>query len=258
MSPKRIVEKARDKMLNIIGICDHNSAENIQYAINAARIPRANSLPVKTKRKKGEGMFCKNDPQKRTAVLSFPFLTVLPGIEICTKEEVHILGIFDESSGVLKLQEFIYQTLPEEKNNPELFGEQIIANEFDEVEGYNERLLIGASSLSIKKVVDEIHRLGGIAIASHIDRESFSIISQLGFIPDDINFDALEISPNTTIDEANRKFPETRRFPLLRSSDAHFLEDIGKAITDFYIQEPTIAEIRMALHNEKGRGISYQ
>ncbi len=252
MSPKRIVEKAKAKMLDIIGICDHNSAENVQYTISAARTPHHNALPLKTERGKDEGMV------SRDRDYPCPSLVVLPGMEICTREEVHLLGIFDELSAVLKLQELIYHRLPLEKNNPELFGEQIIANEFDEVEGYNDKMLIGASSLSIKEVVDEIHRLQGIAIASHIDRESFSIISQLGFIPNDLNFDALEISPHITIEEANRKFPETRRFQLLRSSDAHFLEDIGKVSTDFHIQEPTIVEIRMALRNEKGRRISYQ
>jgi len=243
MSPKRIVEKARDKMLDIIGICDHNSAENVQYAISALRNSHLNPLPVKIGKEK----------DKETVYMDSSSLTVLPGMEICTKEEVHILGIFDELSAVLKLQELVYQTLPEEKNNPELFGEQIIANEFDEVEGYNDKMLIGASTLSIKEVVDEIHRLQGVAIASHIDRESFSIISQLGFIPDDLNFDALEISPNITIEEANRRFPEIRRFQLLKSSDAHFLEDIGRSTTIFMLAEPTLAEIKKALKNENER-----
>jgi len=258
MSPKRIVEKARDKMLNIIGICDHNSAENVQYTINAARTTHLNPLTAKTERKKNKGVVFRGSPPCCVADYHCPSLTVLPGMEISTKEEVHILGIFDEISAVLKLQELIYQTLPSEKNNPELFGEQIIANEFDEVEGYNDKMLIGASSLSIREVVDEIHRLGGIAIASHIDRESFSIISQLGFIPDDLNFDALEISPNITIKEAHRRFPEIRRFPLLKSSDAHFLEDIGRTTTTFFLEEPNVTEIIMALKRENGRAIIYE
>ena len=258
MSPKRIVEKARDKMLNIIGICDHNSAENIQYAINAVRTPHLNPFPVKTGKRKVEGMVCRHSQPFRMADFPCPSLTVLPGMEICTKEEVHILGIFDELIAVLKLQELVYQSLPEEKNNPELFGKQIIANEFDEVEGYNERLLIGASSLSIKEVIDEIHRLRGIAIASHIDRESFSIITQLGFIPEELNFDALEISPNITIEEANRKFPEIKRFPIIQNSDAHFLEDIGKTVTTFLLEEPNITEIRKALKGENGRAVIYE
>lgn len=222
MSPKRIVEKAKVRMLDIIGICDHNSAENVCYVINAA---------------------------KNTC----PSLKVLSGMEICTKEEVHIIGLFDELSDVLTLQEIIYQSLPEVKNNPELFGEQIIANEFDEIEGYNDRLLIGACSLGVHKIVDEIHKLNGIAIASHIDRESFSLIGQLGFIPEDLSIDAVEISQNINPDDALKRFPEIERFPIIRSSDAHFLEDIGKVTTSFLIEEPTINEIKKALKNEEGR-----
>lgn len=232
MSPKRIVEKARVKVLDIIGICDHNSAENVQFAINA------------TKKMFGERVY------------PCPPLKVLPGMEVCTKEEVHIIGLFDELKSALKLQEIVYQSLPKEKNNPELFGEQIIANEFDEVEGYNDRLLIGACSLGANEIAEQIHKLNGIAIASHIDRESFSLIGQLGFIPEDLAIDAVEISPNSTYDNALKKFPEIKRFPIIHSSDAHFLEDIGKVTTSFLIEEPTIDEIKMALKNENRRRIS--
>jgi len=231
MSPKRIVEKARVKMLDLIGICDHNSAENVQAGINASG---------------------KSRPSPESTI------TVLPGMEICTKEEVHIVGLFDKISDVLKLQELVYQSLPAEKNNPELFGEQIIANEFDEVEGYNDRLLIGACSMAVQAVVNEIHKLNGIAIASHIDRESFSLIGQLGFIPEDLAIDAVEISQNITLDDAVKRFPEIKRFPIIRGSDAHFLEDIGRATTSFLIEEPTIVEMKMALNSKAGRKIIYE
>ncbi|MEO0137029.1 MAG: PHP domain-containing protein [candidate division WOR-3 bacterium] len=228
MSPLRIVKMAYEMGLNIIGICDHNSAENVRAAMNAAELigkERTHSSP----------------------------LAVLPGMEVCTKEEVHIIGLFRKLEDVLKLQTLVYQTLPEEKNNPELFGEQIIANEYDEVEGYSERFLIGASTLTVKGVVDQIHRFNGIAIASHIDREGFSLIGQLGFIPEDLPLDALEISANITIDDALKRFPEIKKFPIIRSSDAHFLEDVGKATTSFLLEEPTLAEIKTAFMLQKGR-----
>lgn len=217
MSPKRIVKRARTKMLDIIAVCDHNSGENVQATINAAK---------------------KN-------------LMVLPGMEVCTKEEVHIVGLFDKTKDVLTLQELVYQSLPAEKNKPELFGEQIVANENDEVEGYIDKLLIGACGLGVYEVVDEIHKLNGIAIASHIDRESFSLIAQLGFIPDDLEIDALEISSNMTVEQAHKKFPEIKKYSVIRSSDAHFLEDIGKASTSFLLEEPTIKEIKLALRNKR-------
>ena len=198
MSPKRIVNRAMKKKLDIIGICDHNSAENVQATVNAA---------------------CKND------------LTVLPGMEITSIEEVHVLALFNETEQVLNLQETIYANLIPGENKKELFGEQIVANEFDEVEGYNNKLLIGATTLNLAEIVKTIHTYGGLAIASHIDRESYSIIGQLGFIPEDLNIDALEISPRTTSAQINARIPNILKYPLITSSDAHFLEDIGKATT---------------------------
>ena len=130
---------------------------------------------------------------------------------------------------------------------------QVVVNQDGEVLHFNEKLLIGASVLSINDVVNEIHSLNGLAIASHIDRESFSLISQLGFIPSELDLDAAEISPQISFDEAIDRFHP--RLPLICSSDAHFLKDIGKASTVFYIEEGTIEEIKKALMKEDGRKV---
>lgn len=222
MSPKRIVNRAMKKKLDIIGICDHNSAENVQATVNAA---------------------CKKN------------LTVLPGMEVTSIEEVHVLALFNETEEVLNLQETIYANLIPGENKKELFGEQIVANEFDEVEGYNKKLLSGATTLSLEEVVKTIHAYGGLAIASHIDRESYSIIGQLGFIPEDLKIDGIEISPHTTPAQVNINIPKIEKYPLVRSSDAHFLKDIGKVITSFLLAQPSFDEIKMAFSQRNGRKI---
>jgi predicted metal-dependent phosphoesterase TrpH len=221
MSPKRVVERAVKKKIDIIGICDHNSAENVRAAVAAAA-----------------------DKQ----------ITVLPGMEITSVEEVHILGLFDEIAPVLFLQEIVFEHLAPGGNNEEVFGEQIIANEFDEVEGYNPRLLLGATSLTLKEVVAEIHAMGGIAVAAHIDREAFSILGQLGFIPENLDLDALEVSLVTPAC-AVEMFPGIHHFPLIRSSDAHELEDIGSQVSRFLLEEPTFDEIRKAFDKRAGRAL---
>lgn len=219
MSPKRVVEKAVENNIDIIAICDHNSAENVRAAINV-------------------GVDYK--------------ITILAGMEITSVEEAHILALFDNVEAVLDLQKKVYENLAGE-NNEDVFGEQIIANEFDEVEGYNKRLLIGATALTIKTLVDEIHKRNGLAIAAHVDRQAFSIIGQLGFIPPDLELDALEISANINRSRAVERFPEINKFPLITSSDAHFLQDIGKVKTSFLLEEPTLNEIKKALIVEDGR-----
>lgn len=210
------------KGLDIIAICDHNSAENVQASFNAAR--------------------GKN-------------LTVFAGMEISSSEEVHILGIFKGIDGACAMQDLVYDHLTPGENDDKLFGEQVVANELDEVEGYNKKLLIGATDLAVDKVVDEIHRLGGLAIASHIDRETYSIIGQLGFIPDNLRLDALEISSSITTAEVIKKIPQATKYPLLSASDAHNLEDIGKAVSLFTIEAPTIEELNKAFQKNEGRTV---
>jgi predicted metal-dependent phosphoesterase TrpH len=221
MSPRNIVAEVLKKEFDIIAICDHNSAENIPAVIKSA-----------------EGKD----------------FVVLPGMEVCTREEIHVLAIFENLKSAFELQSLVYDHLHGE-NNPEVFGLQVVANEFDEVLGFQNKLLIGAVDLSIEQVVNEIHRLNGLAIASHIDRESYSIIGQLGFIPDELKLDALEISQNIGVKEARKRFGEYQRYQLIQNSDAHFIDDVGKRSTRFLMEKPSFNEIRKALRNEDGRRV---
>ena len=217
MSPREILTAAKKKEIDIIGICDHNSSENSLAVMNAAR--KMN-------------------------------ISVFPGMEVTSQEEVHVLALFDEIENALKLQKFVYKNLPGE-NDEKAFGMQVVVNEKEEVLGFNNKLLIGATTIPLEEVIRLIHSFSGIAIASHIDRESFSIIGQLGFIPDNLELDALEISPNISFGEAKKRY--TDHFPITCSSDAHFPDDIGKSFTSFLLEDGTVAEIKKALKNEDRR-----
>ena len=173
-------------------------------------------------------------------------------MEICSKEEVHILSVFETIKQTLLMQEYIYDNLSG-KNSSATFGYQIVADENDVVSGENQRLLIGATTLKLSEIVDKIHTLNGLCIASHVDRPVFGIISQLGFIPPDLPLDGVEISWRIKPSEAMKQMPDIKRFPFITSSDAHFPDDIGKAITKFFIAEPTIDEIRLALTEKNDR-----
>ncbi|MBI4847702.1 MAG: PHP domain-containing protein [Nitrospirae bacterium] len=220
MSPSAIIRTALERGIDIIAITDHNSAENIVAARKAAE---------------NSG------------------LTVLAGMEVTSSEEAHILALFDDAEGIMKLQDIVYNNLLPGENDEKLFGEQIVVNEKDEVMDFNKRLLIGATSLPAKTIVNTIHTFGGIAIASHIDRGAFSIISQLGFIPEDLNFDALEMSPRTDRGEAALSYNDYTSFAWTTSSDAHWLKDIGERTTTFLINQPTLEEMRLAMKNIDGR-----
>ena len=221
MSPKKIVQKSLEKGLDVIAICDHNTAENVAAIIR-------------------EG--------KRRGI------AVLPGMEICSKEEVHLVTLFKTIEDSLEMQENVYAHLPG-KNQPEVFGNQVVADEYDQVLGENPRLLIGATQLSLADIVKKVHQLGGLCISSHVDRPSYSLIGQLGFIPPDLHLDAVEVSYRVALEKAVNQIPGIKGYPCITSSDAHFLHDIGKVWTEFVIAAPTVEEIRMALAGTEGRRI---
>jgi hypothetical protein len=221
MHPKALVEKACSAGLDIIAICDHNSSENVPYVIKAS-----------------EG---KN-------------LKIFPGMEITTSEEVHFVALFDSLADLTKLQKFIDLHLPG-KNDEGRFGVQAIVNENGEVEGLSDKLLIGATDVSLNELLDYVHQLNGLAIASHIDRESFSVLSQLGFIHESIVFDALEITPLTGFQKARAMYQDLTHYSFIISSDAHFIKDIGNTMTQIMMAEPTLAELKMAFARQNGRHV---
>lgn len=222
MTPYRIVEKAASLGLNIIAICDHNSVENVEVTKRLAK-------------EKG--------------------INAIPGIEVTSSEEVHILGIFNDIKDALKMQDIVYENLQPGENDEEVFGMQVVVNENDEVLDFNKRLLIGSTRLSVNKVVEAIHSFSGLAIAAHIDREGFGMMGQLGFIPPDLKLDALEISPNISVEKARIRFKEYSHIPWITSTDAHKLNDIGRVSTGLFMNHSTFDELRLTLKNIEGRRI---
>jgi len=107
--------------------------------------------------------------------------------------------------------------------------------------------------MSVDEAVEHIHGLGGIAIASHIDRQSYSVIGQLGFIPETLRFDALEISTRTSLGKARELYPEYSGSVFIQNSDAHSLDDIGKGLTRFMLEAPSLDEIKKALRRQEDR-----
>jgi predicted metal-dependent phosphoesterase TrpH len=182
MVPTAIIQKAKQMGLDIIGICDHNSAENVSAVLQAGR---RQNLPI------------------------------IPGMEITSREEVHILGLFQDQDQLQCMQDLVYDNLPGE-NDEDVFGSQTVVDQYDNALGSTAKLLIGATSFTLEQTVNAIHDCGGLAIASHIDRERFGLVGQLGFIPDGLPLDAVEVSPRSSV--TSWTFPGR---PLLRCS---FLE----------------------------------
>jgi anti-sigma regulatory factor (Ser/Thr protein kinase) len=221
MHPAAIAAAAVSAGMDAVGVCDHNSAENVAAVERAGRASG---------------------------------VAVIPGMEITSAEEVHVLGLLPDVGSALALQSMVYRALPG-RNDERAFGMQVIANEFEEVLGFNEHLLSGATTLAVEAVVEAIHRANGLAVASHVDREHFGILGQLGMIPPGLKLDALEVSRHMSLSKARAEFSANGEYPILCASDAHRPAEIGSATTFAFLAWPTVNEIRKAFADSEGRMI---
>jgi len=223
MIPPLIVECALDLGLQLVAITDHNATANILSVQKAA---------------KGTG------------------LTVLPGMELQTREDVHTLCLFDTFEQVMQLQKVVDSTLPGIQNQPDHFGEQFVVDETGDFICREEQLLLTSTSLTLGEAWKIVSDLGGLFIPAHVDRKAFGLLENLGLVPTDIPIDALEISRHLSAADASVKFPQLRGYPLVQDGDAHRLDEISNKMA-FHINAPTIAELRLAIKNQEQRTIQF-
>lgn len=221
MTPVQIVTRAMEAGVDWIGIADHNAADNLAPV---AEVAAAAGLPMSA------------------------------GMEVTTAEEIHLLAFFDTVAAAAELGRIVDAQLQGE-NDEQAFGRQLVVDAVGEIVAINPKLLIGATGLTARELVAHIHRLGGLAIASHVDRPSFSIVSQLGFIPPDLALDAVELSARAGGEEAEQAWAKRLGRPVLRFSDAHAPEDVGSSCSVLRVAAPTIAELDLAIRGLQGRGV---
>lgn len=221
MTPPAIVRAAIRKGLIMIAICDHNTAGNTAATQEAA------------------------DKD----------ITVIAGMEIMTAEEVHVLGLFPNVGAACSVGEQIQTALPELETNSRVSGEQTLMNARGRIVGIETKMLAASTGLRLSDSLKIIKRHNGLAVAAHLDRPSFSVISQLGMIPVDISFDAIEISAAAVSSARAAEF-DSFGIPILASSDSHFLSEIGACCTALEILEPTFKELALALKGVAGRRCS--
>ncbi len=222
MIPPLIVREALDRDISMIAITDHNSSGNVAAVQSAA---------------------------------ASSGLAVLPGMEVQTREEVHVLCLFDTLDQLAQWQDIVDGLLPDLANNPDYFGEQFIVDETGEFVGRESRLLLSSVDLSFEQVIQQVQGIGGLAIPAHVDRTAFGLFANLGMIPADVSVEALEVSRFLPLDQAVRRFPALEGYPLLIGGDVHRLEEYLGA-NEFTLTAPTVAEIRLALSGLEGRSLA--
>ncbi len=222
MIPPLIVKRAGELGLGLIAVTDHNTADNVEAVQLAAR-----------------------DSD----------LTVLPGMEVQTREEAHILCLFDTLEQVRAWQEIVYENLPPLKNREDVFGAQFVVDETGAFVRMNDRLLLTSVGWPVEQVVSDVQNLGGLSIAAHIDRPAFSLLANLGFVPPGLALAALEITHRTSLDAFIAQHKELRGWPFIISGDAHQLSEM-RADTVITCRQPSIRELGLAFRGEQGRGVT--
>ena len=149
-------------------------------------------------------------------------ILVVPAIEINTAEEVHVLSLFPSLEAALDMGEELYAALPAVKNQPDIFGDQLVMDENDCVVDQVEKLLINAVSFSIETAFEKVRQRGGMPIPAHVDKSAYSVLSSLGFLPPELNAYTIEVSPNGV--QKGFVLPGAEKHFVISDSDAHCLE----------------------------------
>lgn len=195
MTPNNILNMSLIKGLNIISITDHNSAGNLPAAMELS---------------------------------SRAGIKVIPGLEVTSKEEVHVLCYFKELKNATEFGSIIYDSLPLIKNNIEIFGEQNIYNSNDEITGTLEKLLINASKYTIEDIYSIVKEYRGVMIPAHINKMTNGILGVLGFMPFNLKIEHVEVYSKVPISGKT-----IEKYKVLYNSDAHRLVDISEAVNYF-------------------------
>ncbi len=221
MTPANIAGMAHLAGLNILAISDHNSARHCRaLAAWAAR---------------------------------YQLLSV-PAMELNTKEEVHVLCLFPDLETAEDFDAYVRSRLAGIRNRPEFFGEQLLLDEEDQVVGCEELLLTAGADISIYEVSRLLTSLGGLAIPAHIDRDSNSVLSNLGFVTPEMGFEVSEITRKAHSETLGAAVAPLRGKPCITNSDAHYLEDLPDAEFSIEVEERSPRGVIEALRKGNGLG----
>lgn len=219
MIPSLIVRAAIARGIDLLAVTDHNASANVVAVQKAAQ---------------GTD------------------LRVLPGMELQTREEVHLLCLFDTLEQLEAWQSQVNEHLPSLENDSKYFGEQFVVDETGEFIRRETQLLLTSTDFSLEEAITAVHTLEGLAIPAHIDRKANGLLEILGFVPEGVQVEALELSRHVTAEVAPLRYPQIHGYPLVRDGDAHRLNEF-LGVNEFLLESPTLAEVKLALRRENGR-----
>lgn len=210
MTPANIAGMAMIKGLHVIAVTDHNSCKNCEAVCKAAE--------------------------------DYGIL-VIPGMELTTVEEVHVLCFFHTLHDALAFDTFVYEQLNRFPNHEGIFGRQLLMNAKDEILGTEPNLLIQSTRISFMQLYECMKHYDGVMVPAHINKSSHSVLSNLGFIPEDSQFGTVEVSSEKDMEGLKDTHPYLRQCQTIINSDAHYLHQIHEPKWYFEVEEVTIEQI---------------
>jgi len=216
MSPRLIVNASRARRIDLIAVTDHNSAAMTTAVAEAAA----------------------------EAGLAF-----LYGMELQTREEVHLLAYFDDCEACAALSRAVYELLPDRPNEPAYFGDQVCVDIDETILRSEPKLLVNSLDLGFDEAVRLVRSHGGLPVPAHVDRETYGLIAQLGFVPEGLVFDLVEVVSGVLPDGFGSAV-------AVCSSDAHDPSQIGRRTTVFEMNDCTVDEMVRAARGVGGRSVA--
>ena len=207
MTPNNIVNMALLKGLDFFAVSDHNCGFNLEAV---------------------------------AAVAAGTGISFVPGVEVQTEEEVHMLCLFAELDKAVAFGQKIYDSLPPIDNRPDIFGRQLIMDAKDNIIGEAQKLLINSAQISLEETIHLADSYGGIAIPAHIDRDSYSILSNLGMIDPGLSLSCYELYDPDMLHRLLPMHPILAEMRMLCNSDAHRLEKISEREHTIRLEEPSV------------------
>ena len=217
MTPSNIIGMSYIKNLDVIAVTDHNTSRNCPAVLKLAQ--QYNIIAI-------------------------------PGMELCTQEEVHVLCFFAELSDAMRFDEYVYTRLMKVPNDERVFGKQEIYNEEDQLVGTEPYLLINATNISFDELGALMREFNGVYIPAHLDKNSNSLLSNLGFISPDADFIAAELADISHLEELKNRNPYLKQCNIITNSDTHTLGAMNEAENFLECENRTAADVIKALSKQ--------
>lgn len=217
MSPRSMMQKAKENGIEIIAVTDHNSMANCRIYEKAAQ------------------------------EFNIAFIY---GVEVQSAEEVHIIALFDNWEEAREFNRKLFDSLLSFKNDPDFFGDQVVLDEKESIVRTVNKALINSSVWTFETIVKKVRKHKGFAFPAHVDVTPHSLLGQLGVIPSGLDIKAVGITAGCDVDSLLQHYPFLQNYTLIRSSDAHCLQDLGSGSTEFLLEEPTLQEIIRSINDK--------